>query len=473
MSSKFDESQLNRFQKVYEEQTQNFGYYVGKPNIMTTCEVKNQTLSESRRRLWDIVSPPRMLQIQPTNYALDMEFFMKYSTKNGIYDINDYNEEFMDYVNLNTTIIVDSMIGLELPVVSMSNVTMLYIAVQPTIAPHARPSQPPTKNPSNFIEIPEVNKNSFVLGLSLGLSGAFAVAAFGFFYYRHSERSKQDDEIVEMDPVGDNADMDIEGGESMEMKLSDHEAGVMVGVTNSSQHDIDSDDSENEVVGGLRDNVTGSLGTAREAANVQSSQLSLRQSAPSRLRSVSPHDLENGVNSSVALSLPPMVHPFAYATMDSSQEVSQAVQTQVAQLQAQEQYQDTFPPAPANTMADFSFSSDSEDEMGNPSAFDGSHDELDNYKNHDLEVLRNAVEETVDDVEGMLSLAMTRALTEADDTVLPWGSGDSGSIEASCLFETYDWLKRHEESQLATRLVELAHFFMEPSLSLTSLLIFL
>ena len=101
----------------------------------------------------------------------------------------------------------------------------------------------------------------------------------------------------------------------------------------------------------------------------------------------------------------------------------------------------------------------------NPAAFDGSQDELDNYKNQDLETLRTNIEEVVDGVEGMMSLAMTRALTTEPDIMvvdgnnggvsgggtldLPWaGATDNGSIEASCLCETYDWLKMHTECSL-------------------------
>ena len=52
----------------------------------------------------------------------------------------------------------------------------------------------------------------------------------------------------------------------------------------------------------------------------------------------------------------------------------------------------------------------------NPSFFGGSHAELDNYKNLDLEAARSAVGEMIDGIEGMMSLAMTRALTEPEDT---------------------------------------------------------
>ena len=83
-------------------------------------------------------------------------------------------------------------------------------------------------------------------------------------------------------------------------------------------------------------------------------------------------------------------------------------------------------------------------------ALDGPHDELDNYRNVPLETLRTEIEASVDGVEGNVSLAVTRALTEPegeDADKLPWaGAQDCGSIEASCLCETYDWWKKYDET---------------------------
>ena len=93
-----------------------------------------------------------------------------------------------------------------------------------------------------------------------------------------------------------------------------------------------------------------------------------------------------------------------------------------------------------------------DDEIYNPSLFDGSHDKLDNYKNQDLETLRTMIEGRVNEMEGMISLAMTRTLTTPENAnmeSLPWaGAQDNGSIEASCLCETYDWWKRCDEKSI-------------------------
>ena len=71
-------------------------------------------------------------------------------------------------------------------------------------------------------------------------------------------------------------------------------------------------------------------------------------------------------------------------------------------------------------------------------------DEFDQYKNEDLEHMRNGVERSVYGSEGMMSLAMTRALMDDEDAdVHPsWGEAeDPESIEANALCETNDWLR--------------------------------
>ncbi|KAL3792016.1 hypothetical protein ACHAW5_009291 [Stephanodiscus triporus] len=113
---------------------------------------------------------------------------------------------------------------------------------------------------------------------------------------------------------------------------------------------------------------------------------------------------------------------------------------------------------------DASFSSSTADDEGNhvdneydyyensPDLLDGLTDEFDNYKNQDLEKLRNAVERSIDGVDGMMSLAMAHAYTSdpSKDKLLEWfgGEQDDGRIEASCLCDTYDWLKINEMSSL-------------------------
>ena len=449
VTENFSKEQVERFCRIYTRYTLKFGYNLGEPQIYTKCTVHSQLIGYTRRKLtfWNMLR--RVLQEETpketTNSVLTMNFFMKYSTRIGVYDLTNYNTLFTQYVNSNTTKVLQDMSTLQLPVLNVSNVIELEDISptnEPTFAPQTEAPVPRSQAPSAATSmiasppvIPEPGPPSFKMGLSLGLVGAFAVAAIGFVYYRHIEKQKRKDELIKRELSGDNNDIDNAGnaegmGDSMEVKVSNHN-GV------PSQEDI------------INDGVSDNIDVSGQGIGRDTNASVLLQPSPPRIGSA--YDIESGppLNATVSSSAgsAPAVHPNSYATMDSlfSQQVSQA----------QSHYQDSFQSGAATNfmMADASFSSDSEDELVNPSAFDGSYDELDNYKNNDLEILRDAVEEAVEDVEGMLSLAMTQALTESDEAELPWGSEDSGSIEASCLFETYDWLKRNEESPLDTRLV--------------------
>jgi len=102
-----------------------------------------------------------------------------------------------------------------------------------------------------------------------------------------------------------------------------------------------------------------------------------------------------------------------------------------------------------------SFSSDPDDyPVGSGVQLNTLQDEFDNYKNQDLEYMRSGVEESVYGAEGMMSLAMTRALMDDEDgDVNPtWGGAeDPESIEANALCETNDWLRKNEHSTLDER----------------------
>ncbi len=90
-------------------------------------------------------------------------------------------------------------------------------------------------------------------------------------------------------------------------------------------------------------------------------------------------------------------------------------------------------------------------------------DEFDSYKNQDLEYMRLGMEESVYGAEGMMSLAMTRALMEDEEDeagLTMWGGAeDPESIEANGLCKTNGWLRKHDRSTLDERCVE--HFMCD------------
>ena len=68
--------------------------------------------------------------------------------------------------------------------------------------------------------------------------------------------------------------------------------------------------------------------------------------------------------------------------------------------------------------------------------------------------MRSGVEDSVHGAEGMMSLAMTRALMEEEDADASpsWGGAeDPESIESNALCETNDWLRKHDHSTIEER----------------------
>jgi hypothetical protein len=90
---------------------------------------------------------------------------------------------------------------------------------------------------------------------------------------------------------------------------------------------------------------------------------------------------------------------------------------------------------------------------------------FDKYKDQKLEKMRSGVEETVMEVDEMMSHAVTRALLDDDESqvdreTLFWGSeGDRTEIEATALSEVNDWLKRNKGACVYDRYVH--HLFQE------------
>lgn len=86
-------------------------------------------------------------------------------------------------------------------------------------------------------------------------------------------------------------------------------------------------------------------------------------------------------------------------------------------------------------------------------------DLFDKYKDQKLEKMRSGVEETVMEVDEMMSHAVTRALLDDDESqvdreTLFWGSeGDRTEIEATALSEVNDWLKRNKGACVYDRYV--------------------
>eukprot|EP00587_Corethron_hystrix_P002708 CAMPEP_0113307086 /NCGR_PEP_ID=MMETSP0010_2-20120614/6079_1 /TAXON_ID=216773 ORGANISM="Corethron hystrix, Strain 308" /NCGR_SAMPLE_ID=MMETSP0010_2 /ASSEMBLY_ACC=CAM_ASM_000155 /LENGTH=726 /DNA_ID=CAMNT_0000161885 /DNA_START=652 /DNA_END=2832 /DNA_ORIENTATION=- /assembly_acc=CAM_ASM_000155 len=92
-----------------------------------------------------------------------------------------------------------------------------------------------------------------------------------------------------------------------------------------------------------------------------------------------------------------------------------------------------------------------------PNRYDDFDDELDEYRDLDLEVMRKNVQSSVRDGDEMISEALTRALMDEDENSAYSGEERPDEeisdmvVEANTLCETIDWLKRNEEAHLEER----------------------
>ncbi len=107
-------------------------------------------------------------------------------------------------------------------------------------------------------------------------------------------------------------------------------------------------------------------------------------------------------------------------------------------------------------MTDLDASFTSSDMLGEFSEINDA-DIFDNYIDTQLEELREAVTSQVADTEGMMSLAMTQVLFAESETTaedILDGASNPSEIEANFLFETYDWLKKNQQSANANEFFE-------------------
>lgn len=149
----------------------------------------------------------------------------------------------------------------------------------------------------------------------------------------------------------------------------------------------------------------------------------------------------------------------ARSTARANESVS--AETGIAGQNPREQYNDrseygaTSPPVtnsiysnPSMVSGGGSFSSQSEENNANDVQVKQLQEEFDIYKSKDLENMGDRVDGQVHGSDGMMSLAMTRALMEDEDATNPsWGGAeDPESIEANGLCEANDWLRKHDNA---------------------------
>ena len=497
-SEVFTDVQHKIYQLLMQSYTINFGYKVSEPLIVTTAIITDQSLAvgrrrNRRRRTQQHQSRGRRLQLLenatestnatsnlvpsssqlllrqfdplPTN-LLVISFTMKYTTKFGFDNIEEYPAEFQNYINSNLENVTIDMSMRFLPVLEAKPVIM-YMPVS-TGVPSPNPSSlspmyiwngnPTTSAPSKLL-VPTMapypsppiieEKANFVVGLAVGLVVA-AIVVGVFIGYIIIKNRRKEERLRLLQQQGDNEVM-MRGGQELERNPSLRmEEGIEV-----SAEDVlfsHAGSGEEEAI------VNGSSGGNKSASDqfiaLSEQQQQYHHHHQQQQQQQQQHQSE--------------LQPSQYFDGNSILETGSSNNNDASS---------TRPNIPSDAIADSIFSNHSMVSGGgsfssNPDDFPdhgvggvGSQDvrlntlqdEFDNYKNQDLESMRNGVEETVYGAESMMSLAMTRALMGEEDTDIhpSWGEaeGDPESIEANGLCETNDWLRKNEHSTLDERYV--------------------
>jgi len=410
------------YQLLMQSYTDQFGAMVSVPQIVTTCEVIGQEVAGGRRKRGFIERLfGRNLQTTATKYLLVVSFTMEYESRFG-YEVEDYPSQFQNYINSNLEQVTTDMTERFLPVIKAKDV-IVYKPVDPTSAPSQisrvpsgsptipegrRPSNMPSSSPTasgmpsavpSLVKVETAaptddetveDQQSFIIGLAAGLSGAAVIVCFLIWYMRRKNQQKEEERRAGRTNIASN--------------------------NNGSGNQQPNSSRVEEGMGGISEDAMEPGGFQAGSAHAGSQHAQQYES-------------------------------YHQDEFDGSSSPQGGVGT----------IADSIFSNPSMVSGGGSFSSNSNtDDVYNEGGIvlDPLQDEFDHYKNQDLEYMRNGVEESVYGAEGMMSLAMTRALMEDEDADIKpsWGGAeDPESIEANGLCETNDWLRKNEHSTLDGR----------------------
>jgi len=122
---KFSDVQLGIYELLMQSYTEQFGFMVSKPQIVTSCKVITQELAGGRRLLSRLLQTPKTLLI--------MKFTMEYESRYG-YDVEDYPRLFQTYINSNLETVTADMNSRFLPVTNAQEV-IIFATNEPTASP--------------------------------------------------------------------------------------------------------------------------------------------------------------------------------------------------------------------------------------------------------------------------------------------------------------------------------------------------
>lgn len=423
---------------IMENLTLSIGEKIGEPFIIANCTVTETTPSIIEG------NPEFDLDDNLTveTYVLMVEFDMRYESRYGYNDTINYPEYLLTYLNTNQ----EELTGYMRSVINIESEYILYAGdafildppvetVAPTGnagSPSFQPSQGPTllsspvpsiaANKSNIGALGTGGIVAIILGVVLGT--ILCITGVKILPNRRTDTEKIDAKDAQEEPNGEEPNgngpnSDLSSNHNIHSSNHDNSSGYAF----VAMPLVESSEPEEEL--GYPQTPT----TPVEDSTIDNS---LSQSGTSSREE------------SDALSMVATVSRVQSTTMTSMTSPTSIESDATTRSKQRSDITSTF--AGTNLMMrDDSFSSDSNDDILSPRKI-MEEDVFDKYKNQVLEKLRNEVESTIDDVDGIMSLAMTRLLMEADGTQLDlsWvGAEDPASIEASCYFEAYEWRKQN------------------------------
>ncbi|KAL3789169.1 hypothetical protein HJC23_012258 [Cyclotella cryptica] len=396
-SQELDEVEVGIYQLQMQSYTASFGHLVSLPFIVTTCAIFEQALAGGRKKRQGALSYlnpfqklwPWRRDLQTTGTLLLIEFNIIYQTNYGL-DISDYPSQFQQYINDNLEMVTQDMQTRFLPVVEAKEV-IVYNTDAPTVSPI------PTNSPS-YVAPSTISP----IGSGVTLSPT---------PLQSSPPSVSAPPSVSMAPIIPI----ITTPKPTRVEIVNDQRSFVVGLAAGL--------SAAALVVLIAILITTRKrkrqGGEAEASKKESSGLELggyHRGGNGKL--ITNDGLEDGTTQITGEANEPIDILLSNPSMVSEGESLDSNPNDIQEG------------VPVETLQD----------------------EFDNYKNQDLEFMRNGVEESVYGAEGMMSLAMTRALMEDEEEDVDWGGAqDCASMEANIFCEVNDWLRKNEGSSLEYR----------------------
>lgn len=402
-AEKFDELWQSIYCITLQSYTEKFGQKVSTPEIVTTCDITSQDLAGGRRK--------RLGRNLQQKILLLVKFTIQYESRYG-YPVVDYPSEFSKYVNSNLTQVTIDMQERFLPVIEAQAV-IVFNTAQPTPFPSPSGVDDSSSSPSiRPTDLPSTSLAPTSLPSLLPSTTTFP-SAF----------PSPSPSMTQSPSIG-NVDEQTSFVVWLAAGLSGATIVVLLLIWYLRRKSLHKD-RLNEIATANGRGTQSNSSRQREGNNT--SAVELVQQLPNSV-----HDSHTSAQYE------------NYPDVDACPASPPGGLGTVA---------DSIFSNPSMVSGGGSFSSNPEDNFeGVP--LNTLQDEFDNYKNKDLEFMRSGVEESVYGAEGMMSLAMTRALMEdEDEDISPsWGGAeDPESIEANGLCETNDWLRKHDHSTIEER----------------------